>query len=170
MMGTATILGLLRRFWPAIPIIGLVIALMLTRSTLSNVKHDRDAWKTAHAQLQSDVRARTAEAKVVDAANVIRVERDQSSVTQETDRDYQTQLADLRARYDALRVRAGAAKANPGGGGTPPVSRVPGAAGSADGSASEDGLPPEDALIASEQALQLDALQKWVKGQADVER
>lgn len=165
-----TALALLRRFWPAIPIIGLVIALMLTRNTLSSVKNDRDAWKAAHAQLKSDVRGKTAEAKAADAVHVIRVERDQSTVTQETDRDYQTQLADLRRRYDALRVRAGAAKTNPGGGGSPAVPSVPGTAGSADGAAAQEGLPPEDALIASEQALQLDALQKWVRGQAAVDR
>jgi hypothetical protein len=163
-------LTLLRRFWPAIPIIGLAVALMLTRNTLGNVKHDRDAWKAAHAQLQSDTRGKTAEAKAADAANVIRVERAQSSVSQETDRDYQAQLAALRRRYDALRLRTGAAQANPGGGGGAPMPGVPSPAGRADAAAAQDGLPPEDALIASEQALQLEALQSWVRGQAAVER
>jgi hypothetical protein len=126
--------------------------------------------KVAHALTVSGYRAKAEEARAADAANVIRVERDQSSVNQETDRDYQTQLADLRRRYDALRVRTGAAAADPRGSGSPPVPGLPGAAGGADGSAVQDGLPLEDALIASEQALQLDALQNWVRRQAAVER
>jgi hypothetical protein len=43
---------------------------------------------------------------------------------------------------------------------------LPGAAGSAAQAAGQGGLPPEDALIATEQAIQLDELIKWVRRQS----
>ena len=35
--------------------------------------------------------------------------------------------------------------------------------------AGQDGLPPQDALMATELAIQLDELIKWVRAQADVD-
>ncbi len=162
-------LGLLRRFWWTIPILGLALALFITRSTLERRTGQLEATKAAYAQFVADVKAKTELARISDAANKARVERDQIQVTQEISSDYQNDLAALRRRYDE-RVRAAAAKANPGGSGIPAVPGVPGTAAGPDGSAPEAGLPLADALIASEQAVQLKALQEWVRGQAAVPR
>lgn len=164
-----TALLLLKRFWFAIPIALLLVALMLTRGTLASEKKAHSATKTAYAQFQADVKAKTELARLQDAANKARVERDQETVSRETVSEYQNELSALRARYDALRVRL-AAKANPGSGGKQAVPSLPSGAGRTDGPAVEAGLPPEDALIASEQALRLQALQEWVRGQTGVER
>ncbi|MGE5722448.1 MAG: hypothetical protein ACM3YM_08290 [Sphingomonadales bacterium] len=129
----------------------------------------RDAAATL-AREREEVRSRTALAKAEDAARAARVERDQSRVSQEVSNDFQKQLADLRRRDDALRLSRRAAAADSGGGGGAPVPGLPDAARGADGPAGQDGLPAADALIASEQALRLKALQDWVRGQAGIER
>jgi hypothetical protein len=154
--------------------IGLIALLMIAKGaeTRRALKWEMRASQeaAAHAATVARVRQASAEAKAADAANVIRVERNQSAVSQETDRDYQAQLAAVRRRYDALRVRAGTAEADPGGGGGAAMPGVPGAAGSLDAAAAQEGLPSHDALIATEQALQLEALQHWVSGQAAIAR
>ena len=124
--------------------------------------------EAAYAQFVADVKAKTELARISDAANKARVERDQIQVTQEISSDYQNDLAALRRRYDErLRLNA---KANPGSGRSPSVPGVPGAAVRPDETSGEAGLPLADALIASEQAVQLKALQEWVRGQASVPR
>lgn len=154
--------------------IGLIALLMIAKAaeTRRALKWEMRASQeaAAHAATISRVRQASAEAKAADAANVIRVERAQSALSQETDRDYQTQLAAVRRRYDALRLRTGSAETDPGGGGSAAMPGVPDPAGRADGAAAQDGLPAGDALIASEQALQLEALQNWVSGQAAIAR
>lgn len=50
------------------------------------------------------------------------------------------------------------------------MSGIPHAARGADGAAGEDRLSDGDALIASEIALRLKALQQWVRAQEGVER
>ena len=50
-----------------------------------------------------------------------------------------------------------------------PVSGLSAAAGSAAQAAGEDGLPASDALTATEQAIQLDELIKWVRHQHGVD-
>jgi hypothetical protein len=154
--------------------IGLIALLMIAKAaeTRRALKWEMRASQeaAAHAATIARVRQASADAKAADAANAMRVERSQTAISQETDRDYQAQLAAVRRRYDALRLRSGPAKTDPGGVGGAAMPGVPGAAGGADAAAAQDGLPPEDALIASEQALQLEALQHWVSGQVAVER
>ena len=115
-------------------------------------------------------RSRAAQAKAEDQAHAARVERDQDRVSKEVSNDYQIQLGDLRRRYDALRLHAAAPAADPDGGGAQTMPPISVAARGADGAAGEDRLPAADALIASEQALRLKALQDWVRGQEAVER
>ncbi len=154
--------------------IGLIALLMIAKGaeTRRALKWEMRASQeaAAHAATIARVRQASVEAKAADAANAIRVERSQSAISQETDRDYQAQLAAVRRRYDALRLRTGTAEADPGGGGGAAMPGVPGPAGSLDAAAAQEGLPSEDALIASEQALQLEALQNWVSGQAAIAR
>jgi hypothetical protein len=141
------------------------------------------------AREREQVRGATALARAQDAAHAARIERDQSQISEEVANDYETQLGDLRRRYDALRLQRTAA-ANPGGGAGAAMPGVSAAAGGADGAAGENGLPAPDEqllrpapgspqaicveidtlLIASEIALRLRSLQDWVRGQALVDR
>lgn len=121
--------------------------------------------------------AAAALARAQDAANAARVERDQIGISQEVENAYQKELAELRRRHAALRLRADPAGADSGGRGGASMPALPHAAGEPDGAAGKAGLPADgseparsDALIASEQALRLRALQEWVRAQSQVER
>ena len=126
--------------------------------------------KAAHRLTVANVRAAAEKARADDAAHARRVERDQTTISEEVSRDYQEQLVDLRKRYHALRLRLAKAPANPGGAGGAAVPGLPVSPSGPDGAAGQDGLPAEDALAASEIALRLKALQDWVKGQLGIER
>lgn len=116
------------------------------------------------------VRAKTALAQAQDAAHAATVERNQIQATQEVSDDHQKQLAALRARYHALRVRAGASATDPSRRGTAPVPSGRDPSPGSDGTAGSDGLSGADRLIASEQALRLKALQDWVRAQGSISR
>jgi hypothetical protein len=168
---------MLLRFWREGVMVALVLALGLALLAKAGESRRADKWQAraraeiaAHKLTIAHVRAAAEKARADDAAHARRVERDQSKVSEEVSRDYQKDLADLRRRYDALRVRLGKTQANPGGTGSAPLPCLPGAAGGPDGAACQEGLPSEDALIASEIALRLEALQRWVTGQLGVER
>jgi hypothetical protein len=62
-----------------------------------------------------------------------------------------------------------AAAADSGDGGRAPVPSLPASTGGAAQNAGEDQLPDTDKLIATEQAIQLDELIKWVRAQAAVD-
>jgi hypothetical protein len=111
-------------------------------------------------QAIADTKAKTAQAKADDAAHAKAVETHQNAISQESSDDYQKQLAAVRADY-ARRVRAAEAAAHSSGGGSP---AVPGAAPSAarpDAAPAQAQLPAPDALTATEQAIQLKAMQDW---------
>jgi hypothetical protein len=112
------------------------------------------------------VRLKTAEIQASDARHAREVESHQNVISQESSHDYQAELARVRADFaERLRRARSAAGTDQGRSGKP---SVPGIAPSADGpdaAATEDGLPLPDALIATEQAIQLQALQGWVKAQ-----
>ena len=61
------------------------------------------------------------------------------------------------------------AAADPGARGSAPVPGLPAAARGAAQAAGQDRLPQSDALTATEQAIQLDELIKWVRAQAAVD-
>lgn len=121
----------------------------------------------AHQATIANYRLAAKQAEADDVANKVRVERDQAVISNEVSHDYQTRLAALRGRYDALRLRgASPAASGPGEG-----AGLPGAgqgAGGADAAAGEEGLSLDDRLICSTQAEQLDALISWVERQTAV--
>jgi hypothetical protein len=121
--------------------------------------------QTALAQTVANYRAAAEAARSADRAAAERVAAEQRAINERTEHDYQARLADARARAERLRVEARAA-ADPGGRAKPPVPSLPAAAGRPSQGPREDGLP--DALTATEQAIQLDELIKWVKAQAGV--
>lgn len=113
----------------------------------------------------ANVRNASAAALASDLANARIVETKQQEITDASSSDYQRQLADLRARYDRLRAEAAA---NSGGGAGADMPGLPDAPGRPDAAATQIGL--SDALTASEQALQLQALQGWTTAQTKVDR
>ncbi len=120
-----------------------------------------DAFLDASKQAQKDAES-----------NAQRVAREQETITDAITSDYRSDLAALRARFD--RLRAGTARTDPGRADAAGLPGLPDAAGRADAPAGEDRLPAAgglslgDALIASEQALQLQALVDWVNAQSAV--
>jgi len=125
--------------------------------------------QSARAQTVANYRAAAETARAADLANAGRVAAAQRIISERTTNDLETRLADARAR--ALRLQlTGRTPAAAGGG--PRAAAVPGvgpASGQTGGAAEESGLSPDDALLATEQAIQLDELIKWVTGQAAVD-
>jgi hypothetical protein len=123
--------------------------------------------QSAFRETIANVRRATAQAKADDAAHALKVERDQTNRTQEVSSEYQARLADLRRRYDALRMQPGPAKVglgNSGGGGAAPVPGLPEPAGGPDAAAAPDRFNAEA------NALQLEELQRWIREQQAVPR
>ena len=157
---------------------GLVVAFLGLKLVFAQMeaRHFRKLYaaeQQAHQATVANFRAASAKAQADATANAKRVLTDQQRITQEVSSDYQKQLADVRARADALRVQL-YAKAHPGNPNPGRASEVSAAAGRPDGSAPQAGLPAqdwslEDRVIATEQALQLAALQEWVRKQAGVD-
>ncbi len=126
------------------------------------------AEQAALAGTVANYRAAADAARDADRANLARVTGEQRSINERTANDYQARLAAARSLAQRLRVRSQAA-AGPGAGGSASVPDVPAAAGSAAQGPGEDRLPRSDRLIATEQAIQLDELIKWVRRQAVVD-
>ncbi len=120
------------------------------------------------AMTVADARAAAELARAADRANAARVVAEQRAITERTTDDYEARLATARANAERLRLRAQAA-ADFGAGGGASVPSLPDRAGSAAQSPGEDRLPYSDALTATEQAIQLDELIKWVRAQAKVD-
>jgi hypothetical protein len=144
--------------------------------------HDRNHWKAktahyaellaaergAHSATVAGYRAAATQARAADSANAARVKAEQAAINERTADEYQNRIAAARAAAGSLR-RTTAAAADSGRGGAAPVPGLSAAAARASQTAGEDGLPDPDALIATEQAIQLDELINWVKAQSEVE-
>jgi hypothetical protein len=163
--------------FPSLRTIGLATA-MLAFAVLAMLLHirtgQRDAAIAQTAAVQesfdrtvAQYRAARDQARRDDQLNTIRVGMQQAAISQEVTNDYQTRIDRLRADH-ARRLRDAQAAADPGGGGSARVSATGAATSSVDGAAGETRLPFADALIASEQAERLAALQQWVRAQAEV--
>jgi len=123
----------------------------------------------AHAETVANYRAAADAARRADAANRDRVLVAQQDISERTTHDYEARLADARAIADRLRRQAGTAATDRGAGRAASLPAAGAAARAADGPAAQDGLSVDDALIATEQAIQLDALIQWVRAQAAVD-
>lgn len=158
-------------------VIALAAALMLAL-----LVGDRNRWKSkagqysahlaaergAHAATVAGYRAAAERARSADLANAERVKSSQAQISERTAYDYQSRITAARARSGRLRGQAGA-RTDSGGRAATPVPRLSAAAGGASEAAGENGFPRSERLIATEQAIQLDELIKWVKSQAAVE-
>ena len=124
--------------------------------------------QSARAQTVANYRAAAETARLSDQANAGRVAAAQRNISERTTHDYEARLADARARAQRLQLAQRAPATAQRGGRAAPVPAAgptPGAPGRA---AEENGLPISDALIATEQAIQLDELIRWVRAQGAI--
>jgi signal transduction histidine kinase len=156
---TARIEGL--KIWP-IEIVGL-------EQTVATRTAERDAEIAAHRQTKATYRAAQVEAARIEAERIARVRAEQQEITNDVTQDYRNRLADARAAAermrDALRARTDAVGASES-------VAVPGAAdpsSRADQATDDRRLSITERLIATEQAIQLDALIDWVTKQGAVD-
>jgi hypothetical protein len=173
-----------------------ILGMALAAATLLWLVQSRDHWRdqarandrlyraeqAAHAATVANYRAAAEQARREDAANLARVKAEQAKINERTGHDFQTRIAAARASAERLREQIGAAAGDPGDGRAAPVPGISAAASGIAQSADENRLPqsdkragyPEgqlgadDALIATEQAIQLDELIKWIRSQAEV--
>jgi len=125
--------------------------------------------QSAFSGTVANYRSAAAQAFADDKANAARVRTEQTAINHRSNDAFETRIADARTRAQRLRGGTGvpAADTSPGGAtSVPGLSSAPGGAAQA---ASQDRLLPQDALTATEQAIQLDELIKWVRNQAKVD-
>jgi hypothetical protein len=108
-------------------------------------------------------------ARAADLAAAQRAAAEQQAISQRSENALESRLADARARAERMRLEAAAAAADPGSRGAAPMPGLPITATGAARTAGQDRLPLDDALTATEQAIQLDELIRWVKAQAKVD-
>lgn len=124
-----------------------------------------DNERSAFAGTVANYRAAAAQAREADAANLQRVAAEQRAISERTQSDYQTRIAAAHAVAERLRRQAAAGAADPGAGREAAVPGLSVAAGGASEGTGQERLPDADALTATEQAIQLDELIKWVRQQ-----
>lgn len=151
------------------------------RDQRDDAQRDFAVSQYAHARTIANYRSAARQAQQDAQANADRVKAEQDAATREIVDDFQARLADARRRAAALELRAQSRPAaDPGRAGKIDLPGAGAAAGRADQAAGEDRLPAagaehagelttSDALIATEQALQLDALINWVLAQAAID-
>jgi hypothetical protein len=156
--------------------IALSLLLVIEKGETRHWKRESARFEQLYAREQAalagtvaNYRAAADAARAADRANLARVAAEQRSINERISDEYEARLAAARLSARSLRDEAAAAAADPGAGGTASMPRLPAPAGGPAEGARQDRLPDSDALIATEQAIQLDALIRWVKAQAAVD-
>jgi hypothetical protein len=126
--------------------------------------------QAAFAGTVANYRAAAEAAGAADRAAVERAQAEQRAINERTAHDYEKRLAAARLSAERLRGEARGSAADPGPRRAAAVPRLPVAAGRAAEGSGQDRLPRSERLIATEQAIQLDELIKWVKAQATVRK
>lgn len=157
--------------------VGLALLAMLTVQKLEAVRWKKQSERyeqlyqqeqAAFATTVANTRAATEQARAEDKANAARVAAEQRVITERSEHEFEDRIAAARATAERLRNPPPAA-ADPSPGRAAPVPELPAAAARTDQAACQDRFPGPDALTATEQAIQLDELIKWVKAQAKVD-
>jgi hypothetical protein len=125
--------------------------------------------QAALAGTVANYRAAAEQARASDAANAKRAAAQQRAISERTSNDYEARLAAARALAQRLRGEIAVTAADPGTGGAAPVPGLSAAAGGSHQAAGQDGFPLAERQLATEQAIQLDELIKWVRRQAAVD-
>ena len=149
----------------------LVLQKAETRHWRDESLRNQELYRNAATQLAGTVanyRAAAAAALAADRANAARVAANQHAINQRTEDDFEDRIRAARSFARRLRAPRPAA-ADPGGGAGADMSAISVAAAGTAEAAGEGDLSGSDALIATEQAIQLDELIKWVRAQAAVD-
>jgi hypothetical protein len=154
--------------------IALAVLLLLAKAETRHWKAESGRFEqlyrgeqSALAETIANYRAAAEAASAADRATAERVQAERRQINEGSVHKYEARLAAARARARQLRLQSEAA-ADPDPRGNAPMPRLPPAAQRAAENPGEARLPPSDALIATEQAIQLDELIKWVRRQAAV--
>ena len=154
----------------------LALLLVLQKGETRHWRMQSGQYQQLHAAEQAKLagtianyRAAADAARAADRANAERVAAEQRAVNQRTQNDLEARLAAARAAAHRLRIEPQAAAAHSGRGGGAPVPRLSAAAGRPAEASGEDGFPDSGRLTATEQAIQLDELIKWVRAQSRVD-
>ena len=122
-------------------------------------------------QTIQDMSNKARNAMMDDLLNARKVEAANEQKGNASAAEFEASLRAIRARYaDLMRGQSGQTTANSSGSGGKDLSGASVPTERAVNACAKEGLPSEDALIASEQALQLEALQNWVSRQATIAR
>jgi hypothetical protein len=124
--------------------------------------------QAAFATTVANYRAAADAARAADQANLTRVAAEQRAITERTSNDFETRLAATRAAAQRLRLNAQAATDTRAGGGA----SMPGASHAASAlaqAAGKDEFSLAERELATEQAIQLDDLIKWIRAQTAVD-
>jgi hypothetical protein len=124
--------------------------------------------QAAHRATELNHRRAAEAARAADKANLERVRSEQARINERTSNDLHQRLAAARAHAEQLRRPAAAAAADPRSGRAAPVPAVPAAPRKPDEAAAQDRFSLADRLTATEQAIQLDELIKWVERQSAI--
>ena len=149
---------------------GLAVALLVTVALVwrEESRHYEKLWtaeKTAHALGIANYKAAADEAARLDKANVDRVTKEQTAITEKVTNDYQSKLADSASRYDRLRAQASGYLSHPASPGVPtsPETTCRAVAGA------DCENVPTLLKAAQDNTDQLLALQAWVTAQSAVD-
>ena len=125
--------------------------------------------QAALAATIANYRAAAQQAEASDKANAARVAAEQRTINERTTNDFEARLAAARSLAQRLRVQSAAAAADPRSSTGAPVPGLRAPARGAVETSGQDRLSASDSLTATEQAIQLDELIKWVRRQAAVD-
>ena len=136
-----------------------------------SAEHERlyRAEQAAFAATVANYRAAADAARAADKAAAERVIAAQRAINERTEDEYEARLAAARALAGRLRNQAHVAAADRGSSRSAPMPGLSTAPSGAPQAARQDRLPDADRLIATEQAIQLDELIRWVKAQRAVD-
>jgi hypothetical protein len=147
--------------------VALAILLILAKVETRHWKKQSAAFEQLYREEQSAFAATTSNYRAADLENNARVAAEQRAISERTANDFEARLASARAAAQRLRLKYEAA-AHPGTGRSPPMPSLPAAAPGAAQAAEQDRFSQSDRLTATEQAIQLDELIKWVLAQSRV--
>jgi hypothetical protein len=117
----------------------------------------------------SNYRAAAEQARAADRVNAERVAAEQRSISERTSNEFEARLAAVRSLAQRLRNEIPGTATDPRAGRAAPVPGLSVAASGATQAAGQSGLFAQEAVTATEQAIQLDELIKWVRAQAEVD-
>lgn len=127
------------------------------------------AEQSALAGTVANYRAAADAARAADRVNLARVAGEQRAINERTEHGYEARLAAARLSAQRLREQTPSAPADPGAPRTAPVPSLSAAPGGPAQTSRQDRLSQADALMATEQAIQLDELIKWIRAQAAID-